>query len=273
MLTELYLSDSTGPIYPGPKSRENEGIACVSVYVVPLFPSPSYVYIRISLFSYRCNRPLMCRWKRTHIAEPSSVTAFAVTHISHYWNLSSVAGSSARLRPWIDERLPLAFLPSSITTKGEDVRLRDARQPRSLFIEYLYTIQLSFKGRRGGRKGGRTLEGSRVTQTGIGCQSQTMGGPNRYVPVPGEYRRRNRQEVEVTIGHALENFDFFFFRNPFRLYREILFWKLLIIYIYRWLEGRRTFLSKWVFLWKNTSWLKRIWTRVDLLTRFILDAS
>lgn len=122
-------------------------------------------------------------------------------------------------------------LPSSITTKGEDVRLRDARQPRSLFIEYLYTIQLSFKGRRGGRKGGRTLEGSRVTQTGIGCQSQTMGGPNRYVPVPGEYRRRSRQEVEVTIGHALENFDFFFFRNPFRLYREILFWRLLIIYI------------------------------------------
>lgn len=232
MLTELYLSDSTGLIYPGPKSRENEGIACVSVYVVPLFPSPSYVHIRILLSSYRCNRPLMCRWKRTHIAEPSSVTAFAVTHISHYWNLSSVAGSSARLRPWIDERLPLAF---SITTKGEDVRLRDARQPRSLFIEYLYTIQLSFKGRRGGRKGGRTLEGSRVTQTGIGCQSQTMGGPNRYVPVPGEYRRRSRQEVEVTIGHAVENFAkisiFVFFRNPFRLYREILFWKLLIIYI------------------------------------------
>lgn len=179
MLTELYLSDSTGPIYPGPKSRENERTkeSLVSPCTWPLLPRLHiYIYIYISPSSYRCNRPLMCRWKRTHIAEPSSVTAFAVTHISHYWNLSSVAGFGLhQLRPWIDERLPPPSLSSpSITTKGEDVRLRDARQ-RSLFIEYLYTIQLSFKGRRGERKGGRTLEGSRVTQTGIGCQSQTMG--------------------------------------------------------------------------------------------------
>lgn len=70
-----------------------------------------------------------------------------------------------KLGGWLDlestnEHLPLVLHPSPppITTKGEDVRLRDARrQPRLLFIEYLYTIQLSFKGWRG--EGGRTKGG------------------------------------------------------------------------------------------------------------------
>lgn len=99
-----------------------------------------------------------------HIAEPSSVTAFAVTHISHYWNLSywllpAVAAASTLNRRHLPRR------PSPITTHGEDVRLRDVP-----FIEYLYTIQLSLKE---GRSKGTERSQLVASRSGIGCQSQT----------------------------------------------------------------------------------------------------
>lgn len=165
----------------------------------------------------------MCRWKRTHIAEPSSVTAFAVTHISHYWNLSSASTS-------FDLESTNVFLSPSISPfpLDNDQRRRCTLKGRSaaevLFIGYLYTIQLSLKGRRGERKGGRTLEGSRVTQTGIGCQSQTMG--DRIDTC------RFRESIEegagkkVTIGYigkfrcfvSIFFFSFsFVFTNPFSI--------------------------------------------------------
>lgn len=109
---------------------------------------------------------------------------------------------------------PPSLSSPSITTKGEDVRLRDARQ-RSLFIEYLYTIQLSFKGRRGERKGGRTLEGSRVTQTGIGCQSQTMG--DRIDTC------RFRESIEEGVGEKWRWRSFPLFRFFSSVFTRILF--------------------------------------------------
>lgn len=59
------------------------------------------------------------------------------------------------------------------------------------------------------------------------------GGPNRYVPVPREYRRRSRQEGDDRIHRKISLFCFDFFLFFFFRVHEPLFdciERLLVIY-------------------------------------------